>query len=253
MAQIRRPRATPTSIVSSSKRVHNMGKRVLPQRQPFTLPPPPPPPKTPTLEEIAARRLLEKADTGKVCIIVHSEELVDILYCEPIAREYHNDGYKVIWPVSTQFEYNKYFPHIVFLHKNLLNIPSKKEVFKNENAVVLPLIWADEIMQSQSKKNVYVLCGMDEGAPNWQRDYSVENRLYKDILCLEGCQYNLVYKTSHIPSNGLKNVFVESMFGFTILDWQTVIENAVNFYMTHDAVISYMLPKLNRTPNIMAL
>lgn len=215
----------------------------------------------PTVQEITNRRKMEKINTGRTCIINQSKGLGDIIFCEPIARMYHEDGYKVVWPVESQFcNINKHFPYITFVDKKLVTINYDHADFTNsDTTLIVPLRLAELIMQVPYNRNMaskYMLYDLPVETwrtTSWSRDTQAEEELFYEILQLSLNEpYNLVSEkyTSDgsmsfgiAPNNGRRNVFVEPISNYTLIDWSMVIENASAIY-TVGSAINYIIEKL---------
>ena len=211
-------------------------------------------PTAPTSEEIVVRRKIEKINNNRICVINQLAELADILFCEPIARMYHDDGYKIIWPIESKFfNLNKHFPYIIFVNKELLQISYEHKNFYNtDNMLIVPLRWAGEILRGQQMESKYKLCGLPTDTwknTQWQRDQVAEQELFSEILQLDDTPYNLINEVQIVPPNNLRNVYVERISDYTPLDWSKVIENASNLYTTN-GFINYILDKITNPPNV---
>lgn len=210
---------------------------------------PPIPDSIPTNDEIVLRRKMDKINSNRICIINQPQSIEDILFCEPIVKMYYNDGYKIVWPVESSLRnINKHFPYITFVPKEIIHINYDYPWFLNtDDLLVVPLQWASKIMKSKEiKASKYYLHNLPVNTWKttcWERDMKSENELFTDILQLsQDEKYNLINNTEIIPENGLRNVYVENISDFTVLDWGMVIEKATNIYTTN-GYINYILEK----------
>lgn len=170
----------------------------------------------------------------------------DLIFCQSIARDFVCAGYKVLWPVTGCYApLAKHFPDIVMVDKALVNIDyTRTDEYEFNGCKVIPLRFTDSLCKvpyTQCMQSKYLYFNKD-----WQtwkdncrirRDYANERKLYSEVLGLAvGEKYNLIseqfgtagLRTAgvDIPDNGLKNVHMKFIDGFTLIDWMMVIENA---------------------------
>jgi hypothetical protein len=183
--------------------------------------------------------------------------LGDILFIEPIARHYYKLGHRVIIPVVPEYSnLSKYFPYITFLHKNLLNIDyERRTVVEDNQNIIIPLRWSMEIYNSPWRdvmKNKYKLVDLPWEKwreLKWMRDLTTENKLYNKLGLKDEESYNLVneihstqllQKHNFKIENGLKNVKLQVIEGYTLLDWYKVIQCATTIHSVHTS-INYLI------------
>jgi len=188
-------------------------------------------------------------DNIQIKIPLQSYGLGDIIFCMSIINKWINDGCHVIWSVEPVYlPIAKHFPWIILIDKNLLNINYNiKETVTTGNAKIIPLRWSNDI---QKVSYDFVMSSkydmMDLNWKEWKkgfscnRDYESEHKLYFDVLGLQlNEKYNLIsehYQTAgkiHSPlhvDNGLKNVQMKFINGFTMFDWLTVMQNATTIH-----------------------
>jgi hypothetical protein len=204
-----------------------------------------------------------KLNTNRTCIINQFAGLGDILFCEPIAAMLSEWGYKILWPVLPHYcSLNKHFPSITFVNKNLLDINYEDRNFVNpDGCLIIPLRFSLEISSGSlqdtmpSKYSMFKLDWKDYWSKSkWVRDSKSENELFYDILNLrDGEKYNLI--SDHFLSdfsqkiviqtgNHLKNINVERISDYTLIDWSKVIENSTTIH-TVGSSINYIIDKLN--------
>lgn len=271
-------RKNPSSKKTVERKRHNMVrttsnvrrvKNTPPVRQPHPARPTgehhsPPPPilsqevvKTYSQSDIITRMRTEALNTNRVCIINQPEKLTDIIFCEPIARLYHEKGYKIIWPVEHHLcNMNKHTEYINFINIANFNFDFSNKNFQNiTGSLVVPLKYTNELIAGASSimESRFALWNLP--ATTWlqsvlQRNPSAETKLFNQILQLEdGESYNLVSEYYHkdfsgytkiVPENNLKNVYLERIANFTLIDWSKVIEEATNIYTVDNALLYWV-------------
>ncbi len=175
----------------------------------------------------------------------------DIIFCQSIANHFVKQGYKVLWPVKDIYApLAKHFPNITMVDKNLVNIDStRNDEYEYNGCKVIPLRFTDSLCKvhyTDCMKSKYQYFGMDwinwKDDCNIQRDVKNEMKLFEEVLGLEfGEKYNLISeqfstggarKTEiQSPDNGLKNIYMRFLEGFTIIDWLYTMQQAANLYM----------------------
>jgi len=199
-----------------------------------------------------------------VVIINQFHTIGDLLFEMPIADKYISEGHKVLWAVMTHIlPIEKHFPQVTFMDKRLLNIDyTRKDEYRFENAIVIPLRFTDSILNvpyADCMRSKYLYAGLPlETWRNlrWERDWENEKKLFYEVLGLsDGEEYNFINKSFRYDlsgqaeiniDNGLRNVEMQPISGFTILDWGMVIENATNIHTVSTATF-YMMEILNLT------
>jgi len=180
----------------------------------------------------------------------------DIIFCQSIANRLVEDGYKVLWPVTDIYApLAKHFPNITMIDKKLLNIDyMRRDEYEYNGCLVIPLRFSDSIMQVpylDCMKSKYMLMGQDweEWKENCiiKRDYDAECELFFDVLGLKvGEKYNLISEqfgtggtrtTSIMVDNGLRNVDMKFIEGYTLIDWLKVMEHATNIHVVSSSNI----------------
>ena len=220
-----------------------------------------PPPLKLNSEIIENYKKIAIFNPNRTCIINQFAGLGDIIMCEPIARMYHEMGYKILWPVMPYFtNINKHFAYITFVDKSLLNIDYNYSNFSNINGtLILPLRFSDSIMNvpyADCMKSKYMMFNLPFKTwrnVQWTRDVKAEKELFYDVLKLsEKEPYNLISNTfksdfsGHnkiTPSNNFRNIKVEKISNYSLIDWGMVIENATNIY-TVGSSINCIIEKL---------
>jgi hypothetical protein len=198
----------------------------------------------------------------KTCIINQFYGVGDILFIMPIAYKYLKMGYRVIWPTIFT-ELQKHFPDIIFIDKQLINIDyNEKKMIDGPNFTILPLRWACEILKLDYHNAMaakYKLLDIPvetwrETLYYWKEDTKAEDELFYNILNLtENTKYTLINnmftrdftKSSamQFPTND-KNIYLDRIEGFTLLDWIKVIKNADKIYTVSTSIV-YLIELLD--------
>jgi hypothetical protein len=224
--------------------------------------PPPRPAHVYDKADVEERMRIEDLNHNRICYINQPTSIKQILFSEPIARYYHELGYKVIWPLESVYSgMNKHSDYITFIDKKIMKLDyGHKDFFNMQDALIVPLRYSNELKGVSEKRNMkckYDLWNMPVNKwqeANWKRDKKSEEKLFSSILRLkDGEKYNLVSeflnrdfsKRIDIKTgNDLKNVYVEKISNFTLLDWSKVIENATTIHTAPSAVM-YWIELLN--------
>lgn len=174
----------------------------------------------------------------------------DIIFCQGIAAEFVRQGKKVIWPVQDIYApLAKHFPDVTMVDKKLINIDyTRNDEYEINGTRVIPLRFSDSLCcvpYTDCMKSKYILMGMD-----WQkwkdscyikRDWVNERKLFWNVLGLKrGDKYNLIsdqFTTGGVRSlpipevgNGLRDIRMQFIEGFTLIDWLSVIQNATTIH-----------------------
>ncbi len=193
---------------------------------------------------------------SKIIMPLQAFGLGDIIFCMAMATKWYGDGYHVIWGVDEVYlPIAKHFPKVVFIDKNMLNIDYDiKEIKTIGNATIIPIRWSDTIQKVPYKwvmRAKYDMLGL-----NWQnwkngfwcdRDYDNERKLFYEVLGLkDGEEYNLI--SEHFQTggrmqrkiemdNGLRNVYMSFIEGFTLFDWLRVMQHATYIHAVASSCI----------------
>lgn len=197
-------------------------------------------------------------------IILQAFGLGDCIFAQGVARKFIEEGYNVIWPVKPQFidGLRHAYPLVIWIPDTIV----KPELFdiKEDKIVdgirIFPMRWADRLTNQDAKywmRAKFDLAGMDwtkwkEGAM-WKREYSREARLFYDEYKIErGEKYNLIsntFKTDAsgkidiVVDNGLRNVEMKFVDGYSLFDHSILIERAENIHAVNSAIF-YLLELL---------
>lgn len=189
-------------------------------------------------------------------IINQPHRLGDIIFCSPIARYYQDEGRDVIWPVAPEYLYlNKYFPWINFVDKDQVEIDLESAEMTED---YLPLRFANPIMRgldkydSSDKSNImldkYRILGLGENM--WRENFSCNfdgNDLFHKIVELGAsnpmrynlinCNYGDAGKVGIFVDNGLPNIYMDYIEGYTLFDWFLIMMMADNIFTVNTSII----------------
>jgi hypothetical protein len=172
----------------------------------------------------------------------------DILYCMPIFDELIKQGHKILWGVEPQFlSIAKHFPNVTFVDRSVLNLDYRRnDEYFIGNMKVIPLRFTDSILNvpynlCMQSKYLYFGKEFNEWRKlKWVRDYDNEEKLFFDVLKLTNFEsYNFINRTFRMNNsgyakiavdNGLRNIEMQNIEGFSLLDWAMVIENATHIH-----------------------
>jgi len=217
-------------------------------------------------------RYLEAAisgNNGKAIIINQPFGLGDLLFCEPIARKYHNEGYVVIWPVEDQFFWiHTYVDYVHFRRKSEFtgfDYEQFRDDYKFEGIPVLPLRFSNPLLRGLaphdgSDRNNWMNDKYERlGLPvemwkslNWTRNRGHEDALYSLVGAGRKGPYAFVNlnfgggfaDAGYTVVSEVGNfIYMKPVPGFTMLDWAKVIFNAAEIHTVETSVM-YMIESL---------
>ncbi len=173
----------------------------------------------------------------------------DLLWGNSIAHDFVDEGKRVIWACDPWIApMSKHFDKFVLLNRNYLSIDiNDRSDISQDGIRVIPLRFSDSICKvpyTDCMKSKYLYLAKDW--TRWKNNFrcirypNAEKRLYYDICGLkDGEEYNFVCdmfatqgkKTVSIETNnGLKDVRLSIIPGFTIIDWLMVMQRAKNIF-----------------------
>ena len=84
----------------------------------------------------------------------------DILFIEPIMRDYFQKGHKVTVPILVKYlDIQRNIPYVNFVDKNFYNIDyEEQKLIETDNHIILPMRWSREFFKSHlnyTMKNKY--------------------------------------------------------------------------------------------------
>lgn len=173
--------------------------------------------------------------------------LGDILFCEPIAQHFYEDGKnEIFWPINDELMWlTDYIKYIKFVPKSShnMNYESLHLGPMNSDEYFVPLRFANPIVRKLSPHDYsdqyhtmldkYRMLNLPEDmwkTFKWERNLDKENELYN--LLVKDDNYILVNSKW---SDGDVNIETDFKFqridmkildGYTLFDWSKIIENA---------------------------
>lgn len=171
--------------------------------------------------------------------------LGDVIFSMSAVRSLNDD---IIWPVMPYYvkQLSDAYPDMTFIDWRLLNIDyNRKDRYELHGYDVIPLRWQDSPLVDCMKKK-YAYFNLDwhdwKYDVEWLRDYNKEEFLFQLLHLVEGERYNLIstkFGNDSInnkpsphsmifkePDNGLINIHMTMIEGFSLFDWAKVIERA---------------------------
>lgn len=181
----------------------------------------------------------------------------DILFVSPIVRKL---DYDIIWPIESHYLWIKDYikqDNIKFIDVNeyiftqdyahlqvadFLNAePTLKRVGYEFDCMTAKYAYADFALETW--KSLY-----------WERNLDKENSLIKYLGIDDGKPYNLInqnfaepnlgYKIDLNIDNDCRNIYMDYIEGYTLLDWGMAIENSKQFHTVSTSTF-YMVEFLN--------
>jgi hypothetical protein len=194
----------------------------------------------------------------------------DAIFIQSLLKQLAQPGDEILYPILPQFVegFNRAYPDIAFVNYRQLNInyESKKEVVTADTRI-LPIRYADQITNRpyhHCMRAKYDMYGLDFNT--WRNVKPDRNKKEGELLTsldighdINGVlnQYNLIspyygsgsqFKVDVSPNNGLPNVYMSSIPGYSLFDWQFVIQHATNIYAVSSSIV-YLLELLDLNAN----
>lgn len=191
--------------------------------------------------------------------------LGDLLFIEPIFRHYHNLGYQVYVPVNDEYYWLMHYIKYVHFRKKS-EFPYSYETVEqpDDGRLHIPLRFAHPLLRGHDlhygddrenwMRDKYLFLGLPENL--WRmmtfvRNAEKEKQLFDQLGIKEEGNYNFINenwggtfeKVPINPDNGLQDIRMRHIPGFTMLDWLMVIELARNVY-TVETSIMYLIEAL---------
>jgi hypothetical protein len=209
------------------------------------------------------RQRFNRSVTGETIIPMQAFGLGDIIFCQAIAHHWRSLGYHVKWPVYDQFldGLSLAYPSIEWVRKDDVDIDwDRKETHKHNGVTVVPLRWTYEILKVPYRhcmRSKYDYLSMDyhiwKKHAMWERDPDREQML-EDTINPGGEPFNLVNRTFKTDgsgwvdiqvNNGLPNIEMRQVDGFSLFDWTGLILKAREFHTVSTSSL-YMVEVLRR-------
>jgi len=179
----------------------------------------------------------------------------DCIFTQTLINAIAN-GSPIIWGVMSQFVegLNRAYPNVQWVDYKTLDIDfERKEDVIIGDKHIIPIRFADQMMQapySTCMAMKYKMYSLDwkvwRQDAMWQRDTAKETELQTVLGIADGERYNLINK--HFRSNntgaadidvnnGLRNVYMHTLEGFSLFDWYLIIQNAVEIHTVNTAIL----------------
>lgn len=212
---------------------------------------------------------------NKICLLQQECGIGDVFFSQNIAKKYVQDGYKVIWPLSS-YVYNtipkylcingvEYFDRTGdFPLKNKFEeLYYSKKITNDENFIFIPIGWSQhvsEVSHERTMTSKYAMCGLNY--KQWKDNITInrnrekEEKLKSLLNIKDGERYCLVNNNFATPPD-IQIRDVSSAFNdldktncrfikmnvipeYSVFDWCGVIENAT-YIVTVDTCIMYFM------------
>jgi hypothetical protein len=189
----------------------------------------------------------------KKVYIIQPRNLGDVIFVMAIAQKYADAGYEVIFPVEDSYiktaTIEKNFPGIRFIPLTAFqNIKGKSHLDETQGNgdLIIDLITTHKYKDHMGQK--YLLLGLP--VKQWrelkiQRDFDAEKKLIDKLGIASNEKFNLINeyysnkKTCNMRpqiKNNYKNIYLERVDGFNLLDWMGVIERAESIHTVHTSI-----------------
>jgi hypothetical protein len=210
----------------------------------------------------------------KKCLIIQPGAFGDIILCAPIAKIYHDNGYKVFWPTTKKFQpLINSFPYVNHIllddhshHPDWLRsdvIKILNHPIYNDSPLILNL--ADRGPHPTAERNgenfeqcKYRLSNVPieyKHDLKWTRNTEKENKLYKDVVgtkrgytfcCLESSRGD----KTELPMSKENIIEGKIIENYNIFDWYKIIINAKEIYCVESAFHQFMDGIISHIDNI---
>lgn len=203
---------------------------------------------------------------NKKCLIFQPIGLGDIIWVQPIVKNYISQGYTVYYPVNDFYFdlVNEYIKTDGLVWLRELDSFPMSEYFGNEKAfsigedIYVPLDYSDRYERTQPMIAKYFYTNTPAG--DWREGFEIERKYDKERQLMDryGAEgdYIIVNNYYHQPPNSnYKNIEVNSDLpvikmsyhrdaenGFTLFDWIGALENAKEVH-TVGTSVSYLVDK----------
>jgi hypothetical protein len=195
--------------------------------------------------------------------------LGDILFCEPIARHFYDNGKnEIVWPINDDFMWlSEYIKYINFIPKSNyhMNYESLNLGFIDQNTYFIPLRFANPIVrnlnphdysdQYHTMLDKYRMLGLPEDmwrTFKWERNLEKENDLYNLLVKDENyILINTKWSDGNVPiqtESTHQRINMDILPGFTLFDWAKIIENASEIHTVSTSNL-FLIETLNLKTN----
>ena len=196
--------------------------------------------------------------------------LGDILLIMAIAQKWHQEGHTIVWPIDPIYgDYSGNFPEVKFVPENLFFMysyyDSKHFIFEDDEYRSFPFRWADFMLHGRSNeatcmKDKYAI--VDLPFEMWRtykitRNFTKEDELFRSLGLKENEEFNFInenqtrlyQKTKIKVDNGLKNVYMEPIPGYNIMDWLKVLYKAKTIHTVSTSIVM-LIDRLEDIPAV---
>jgi|SRR6185436_10236719 len=192
----------------------------------------------------------------------------DVIFTQSLVRKIAN-GNKVLWGVESHFVdgLNRAYDGITFIDKKLINVDyNRRDDYVINGMRVLPIRWSDanlKVPYNQCMRAKYDAYNEDwrtwKEHAMWNRDKEMETKLgikngiWENDYDRDFGEYNLVNtifgseSQLQVPievNNGLLNIQMKTIEGFSLFDWAGIIEQANEIHTVSTSII-YLLELLD--------
>jgi hypothetical protein len=187
----------------------------------------------------------------------------DAIFIQSLLRQIAQPGDRILYPILQQFVegFNRAYTDVMFVDHHLIKVNYESKVELNVNGCrILPIRYADQILgvpYHHCMRAKYDLFGLDFNT--WRdvrpkADHDKQRELYwRMVKEVDGTDYNLIspyygsgsqFKADIAPNNGLPNIHMTSLQGYSLFDWQMLIENATTIHAVSSSIV-YLLELLD--------
>lgn len=193
----------------------------------------------------------------KTAIILQLFGLGDQIFTITLCHEFISEGYKIIYPVQEQFleGNNRAYPEITFVSESLFKpeLFAHKKDFVLDGVRIIPIRFAEAILNRPYRNHMiskYDLYHKDWKI--WKRNAypkrypETEAELKKILGIAENEEYNFIqtkfgskgrYQHGISIDNGLKNIELTNIEGYSLFDWCGVIEGATMIHSVSSSTL----------------
>ena len=200
----------------------------------------------------------------KTCLLIQPGAFGDIFLCAPIAKIYHDNGYKVFWPTTLKFkelvESFPYVNHILLSNETLDSDWLRSDVIKifnhpiiKEASIIInmadrgPHPTAERFGENfeQCKYRIAEIPIEYKHTLTWKRNIKKENTLYKNLV---GNKKDYIFchlessrgDRAKLPIESQNIIEVKQIEGYSIFDWYKIILNAKEIYCVESAIHQFI-------------
>lgn len=195
-------------------------------------------------------------------IINQFEGLGDIMFMITIARNYIEQGFKVLWPINPLFlDIQKHYPDIEFIDMNLLKLNyNVRYPYKVSNCWVMPFRYTDYLVGVKYKdcmksKYMYIVNDWETWKDKAEIKFDTKKAIFLfNVLGIKhGEKFTLINRKFRSDFSGEadivmdleeRNIEMTPIEGFTLMDWYLVIMAASSIHTVGTSII-YLLELLN--------